>query len=62
MPRGGEELVHARYLRALPVDPVTERSDSWQAVAPDNGEGGAVYDIRSGAPGTGRDGSAYADW
>lgn len=57
-----EELVNARYLRALPVDPITERSDTWQIVAPPSDETGAVYDVRSGAPGTARDGSAYADW
>lgn len=57
-----EELVSARYLRMLPVDPITERPDTWQVVAPSGGEAGAVYDIKSGAPGTARDGSTYADW
>lgn len=57
-----DALVAARYLRALPVDPITERADSWQVVAPIGGEAGAVYDVRSGAPGTARDGSAYAEW
>jgi general secretion pathway protein G len=57
-----DELVSARYLRALPVDPITERPDTWQVVAPSGDEAGAVYDIRSGAPGNARDGSPYADW
>lgn len=57
-----EALVNARYLRALPVDPITEQSDTWQVVAPSDAEAGAVYDVRSGAPGTSRDGSAYVDW
>jgi general secretion pathway protein G len=57
-----DELVSARYLRALPVDPITERSDTWQVVAPSGDTAGAVYDIKSGAPGTARDGSPYADW
>ncbi len=57
-----DELVSARYLRALPVDPITERADSWQIVAPPEGETGAMYDIHSGAPGKARDDSAYADW
>lgn len=56
------ELVDARYLRSLPVDPITDRADTWATVAPPNGETGNVYDIRSGAPGVARDGSAYADW
>ena len=57
-----EELVSARYLRALPVDPLTERADTWKVVAPDGDAAGAVYDIKSGAPGAARDGSAYVDW
>ena len=57
-----DELVSARYLRALPVDPITERADTWQIVAPPADDAGAVYDIKSGAPGTARDGSAYAAW
>lgn len=61
-PASLDELVSARYLRALPVDPLTERADTWQIVAPPDDSAGAVYDIKSGAPGAARDGSAYADW
>lgn len=57
-----DELVSARYLRALPVDPITDRADTWQIVAPSGGDAGAMYDIKSGAPGTAHDGSTYADW
>jgi general secretion pathway protein G len=61
-PEALDELVKARYLRAIPVDPFTERSDTWQAVPPPAGEGGAVYDVRSSSPGLGSDGKAYAGW
>lgn len=61
-PDGLDELVSARYLRAIPVDPITERSDTWQIVAPPGDEPGTLYDIRSGAAGTARDGSSYAAW
>lgn len=57
-----DTLVGARYLRSLPVDPVTERADTWQIVEPEDNAAGAMADIRSGAPGTAHDGSAYADW
>jgi general secretion pathway protein G len=57
-----DELVSERYLRALPVDPITERADTWQVVAASGDEAGAMYDIKSGAPGNGREGSPYADW
>lgn len=56
-----ETLAERRYLRAVPVDPITERSDSWQFVPPPDGSAG-IYDIRSGAEGTASDGQAYADW
>ena len=56
-----EGLAEKRYLRALPTDPITERADTWQLVPPPDG-GGGVYDIHSGAEGTGLDGQAYADW
>jgi general secretion pathway protein G len=61
-PESLDELVSARYLRAVPVDPLTDRGDTWQFVAPEDGEAGAVYDVKSGAPGAARDGTAYADW
>jgi general secretion pathway protein G len=56
-----ETLVERRYLRALPTDPITERSDTWQLVPPPDGASG-IYDIRSGAEGSGLDGQAYSDW
>jgi len=55
-------LVDARYLQAIPVDPVTGRNDTWIGVPPPAGEGDVVFDIRSGAPGKARDGTAYATW
>ncbi|GLZ88248.1 type II secretion system pseudopilin OxpG [Metapseudomonas resinovorans] len=57
-----EELVAQRYLRALPQDPMTERSDLWVLLPPPEGAPGSVYDVKSGAPGRARDGSLYADW
>jgi general secretion pathway protein G len=57
-----EELVERQYLRALPVDPMTESAATWERLAPPAGHQGAVYDIRSGAPGSGRDGRKYAEW
>jgi len=46
-----EELVSRGYLKALPVDPITERADTWLIHPPRPGEQGAVRDLRSGAPG-----------
>lgn len=57
-----DELVEKRYLRSLPLDPIADSTDTWTFVAPKNGEPGAVYDIKSGAPGTASDGTNFADW
>ncbi len=61
-PESLEALAAERYLRKVPVDPVTESSISWLTVPPVDPEKGAVYDVRSGAPGRASDGSAYVDW
>jgi general secretion pathway protein G len=61
-PASLDELVSARYLRAVPVDPITEQRNTWQPVVPAEGETGGLYDIKSGAPGNARDGSPYAEW
>lgn len=61
-PESLEELVEQRYLKALPLDPITESSKTWLIVAPPAGQEGAVYDLHSGAAGVTRNGTAYADW
>lgn len=61
-PAGVDELVARRYLRSLPVDPVTQRADTWQWQAPAGAIGGGVAEVRSGAPGVAMDGSSYASW
>jgi general secretion pathway protein G len=57
------ELVDKRYLRSLPLDPITESTTTWTVVpAPDPLVKGEVYDVKSGAPGTASDGKAYAEF
>jgi len=57
-----EQLVEKHYLRALPYDPITESDATWIIIAPEDSTRGAVYNIRSGAPGNDRAGKPYADW
>ena len=57
-----DELVSKKYLRSLPSDPVTGDAATWLIVPPDVPEKGGVFDIKSGATGNARDGSAYKDW
>ena len=57
-----EELVEKKYLRALPVDPMTESTATWQLVPVPEGYKGVVYDIHSGSADAAKDGRKYADW
>ncbi len=66
------ELVSAGYMRRLPVDPITEKSD-WVAVPytggdpgqlePTEGEqSGGIFDVHSASDKVAADGTKYADW
>ncbi len=66
------ELVSAGYMRHLPVDPITEKSD-WVAVPytggdpgqlePTEGEqSGGIFDVHSASDKVAADGTKYADW
>lgn len=57
-----QELVARRYLRSIPVDPLTQRTDTWKTMAPEAKEQGAISDVHSTAQGQARDGSQYVAW
>jgi len=56
-----DELAQRRYLRAIPVDPLTESAETWVVISPPNDTEG-VYDVRSGSAETARDGTLYETW
>ena len=55
-------LVNDKYLRKIPVDPITESDQTWRVVPPDDSSKGGVYDVHSGAPGNALDGTPYSEW
>lgn len=57
-----EDLINRKYLRKMPVDPVTQSATTWILIPPTNSEKGAIFDIRSGAQGNARNGTLYSDW
>lgn len=63
-PANLDELAQARYIRAVPDDPVTGRRDTWIMLPPpaDAHMGDGVADVRSGATGQARDGTRFGDW
>ncbi len=61
-PTALDELVTRRYMRKIPIDPMTDSNRSWIVVPPSDPEKGGVFDVRSGATSKSRDGTAYRDW
>jgi len=62
-----EDLVSEKYLRAIPVDPFTNSSDTWQTILSEPEPGNAtaspgIFDVKSGAEQMALDGSSYAEW
>ena len=66
-PASLDALVSDGYMRAIPEDPITKSSDTWQTVPAEPEAGNTssdpgIYNIKSGAPGTGLDGTSYSEW
>ena len=57
-----DELVERRYLRSIPIDPLTESNETWVEMPPLNDEEEGVYDVHSGYNGQALDGSYYEEW
>jgi general secretion pathway protein G len=54
-----EELAQRRYLKEVPLDPVTGRRDTWTVRLDESAQ---VRDVHSGAPGVSLAGTAYTEW
>jgi general secretion pathway protein G len=61
-PESLETLAAEKYLRQVPVDPITESATTWVVVAPEDPQKGGVSDVKSGAQGKSSDGSVYSEW
>ncbi|MEP6643188.1 MAG: type II secretion system protein [Acidobacteriaceae bacterium] len=67
-PQSLEDLVQAQYIKQIPPDPMTAKSDTWTVeqedstlMSPDQQEGG-INDVHSGATAISSDGTAYSTW
>lgn len=66
-PQDLRDLVDAGYLRAIPIDPMTGRADTWRPVQEDalnstsQNEPG-ISDVRSGATTRSLEGTPYSEW
>jgi general secretion pathway protein G len=66
-PQALDDLVQAGYLKTMPVDPFTHRSDTWIPVQDDSlmtidQTQSGISDVHSGAKETGTDGTSYNTW
>lgn len=57
-----EELVDRRYLRSIPIDPMTESNTTWIAMPSPNEDEEGVYDLHSGFNGRALDGTFIEEW
>ncbi len=55
-----EELVDKRYIKALPVDPITETERTWVPVVSTDTERKGIVDVKSGAEGKNAQGVPYS--
>ncbi len=61
-PESLEALAADKYLRKVPLDPITESEKTWVVVQPEDPQKGGVYDVKSGAQGKSKEGVEYAQW
>jgi general secretion pathway protein G len=61
-PESLQALATDKYLRSVPLDPVTDSATTWVVLAPEDPQKGGVYDVKSGAPGKALDGSEFSTW
>jgi general secretion pathway protein G len=61
-PESLDSLMTDKYLRKVPLDPITESATTWVAVPPEDPQKGGVYDVKSGAQGKATDGTEFAAW
>jgi len=66
-PQSLEDVVTAGYLKAIPKDPFTGSSDTWQVTTDDSlmdpsQTQPGIVDVHSGSNGVGLDGTAYNTW
>lgn len=58
-PENLNELVARRYLKSIPVDPISNSDQTWIGIAPPDPSKSGMYDVISGAEGVAEDGTPY---
>ncbi len=67
-PQSLDDLVQAGYVKVMPVDPMTQRSDTWIAgqsqnyTSIDESDSGGINDVHSGSQQVSSEGTTYNTW
>jgi len=67
-PQSLDDLVSGGYIKQLPVDPFTNRNDTWvvdeedYALSVDEQDTGGIKDVHSGSSAQASDGTLYSSW
>jgi general secretion pathway protein G len=67
-PQSLQDLVEAGYMKAIPKDPITGRTDTWSTSqsdtlsSVDQTDSGGIDDVHSGAQLNATDGTSYSTW
>jgi general secretion pathway protein G len=66
-PQSLDELVSSHYMKAIPKDPITNSTETWEVVQEDVNETleqtqTGITDVHSGSNATSSDGTAYSTW
>ncbi len=67
-PQSGDDLVTSGYLKVMPTDPFTQRSDTWifdqgsDYSSIDETQSGGITDVHSGSQQVATDGTTYNTW
>ncbi len=60
-PESLDKLVEKKYIRKIPVDPITDKNSTWLIIQTEPPLSG-VYDVQSGTDDVAKDGTHYSDW
>jgi general secretion pathway protein G len=66
-PQSLDDLVQAGYLKSIPLDPMSSRSDTWitgqsDSLSDINETQGGIDDVHSGSQGVSSEGTTYNQW
>lgn len=57
-----DALANSEYIKAVPIDPITESNQTWVTFSPRDANESGVVDVHSGAIGIGSNNTPFNEW